>query len=314
MNRRIECEASPGSAAESIIRDLMRPSACIHPKYFYDATGSGLFDAITRLPEYYLTRVEQEIFQLYHAEIAREIGHGMTMIEPGAGNCRKAAEMCRLVAPREVVVIDISAECLEEGVMQLQAEFPRTKVHAVAADFTTRFELPPDVAPNRRLLFFPGSSIGNFDRDEAMSLLLRFRDLIDDDGALLIGVDLHKNTDELESAYNDADGTTAAFNRNVLSHINRHVGGNFVPEQWVHRAFYNVAASRIEMHLEASSFIDARWMGGGRRFHAGERIHTENSYKYRPEAFCDLLASVGLPHVTWWTDSKVRFGIFLARP
>ena len=288
--------------------------ACIAPKFFYDAQGSALFDAITRLPEYYPTRTEAWIMRERGAEIAAKVGAGGTAIELGAGSCEKAHALCALIRPRRFVAIDISAEFLREAARDLRAAFPAMDVRAIAGDLTRDIVLPADIPREQRLLFYPGSSIGNFDPPQAHELLTRMRGLLDEDGALLIGVDLVKELAVLEAAYNDAAGITAAFNLNLLRHVNRLLGSDFEPAQWQHVAFFNAASSRIEMHLEARMDTSVRWPGGVRRFARGERIHTENSYKYRVADFVALLARAGFPRAQTWTDARDGFAVILAQP
>lgn len=288
--------------------------ARISPKYFYDQHGSELFEAITRLPEYYPTRTETALMQLHAEEIARVIGPGRTLIELGAGNCQKARNLCRLVQPACFVGVDISAEFLESAVQGLRDDFPGLDARAVAGDMTQGISLPDDIPRLGRLVFYPGSSIGNFDPPHALQLLSHMRELIDDDGGLLIGIDLPKDVAVLEAAYDDAAGVTAAFNRNVLAHVNRLIGSDFNAEQWQHRAFFNPQDSRIEMHLESLQNAQVHWPGGGRFFEQGERIHTENSYKYPLPVFKDMLARAGFGQAQAWTDERGWFAVVYARP
>ena len=297
-----------------IVDGLMQPLATISPKYFYDARGSALFEEITRLPEYYPTRTERAIMQRHGAEIARRLGPGRTVIELGAGNCEKARELCETVAADRFVAIDISEDFLHQSVAWLRTEMPTLEVHAVAADLSAAIVLPPEVPRERRLVYYPGSSIGNFDPPQALGLLTRMRHLLQDDGALLIGVDLRKEVAVLEAAYDDAAGVTAAFNLNVLSHLNRLIGSDFALSDWRHRAFYNAAASRIEMHLEAVADCAVNWSGGGRAFARGERIHTENSYKVDIEGFVHQLDEAGFHRSVVWTDEQRWFAVVLACP
>jgi len=266
------------------------------------------------LPAYYLTRVERQIMVAHGAEIAQCIGTGGTVIEPGAGNCEKARALCELLCPARFVALDISEDFLHQAVAGLRAALPGIAVSAVVADLTHAIALPVDIPMPRRLVFYPGSSIGNFDPPYAQALLARMRSLLDDDGALLIGVDLVKQDAVLNAAYDDDQGVTAAFNRNVLTHVNRLIGSNFVPSQWLHRAFFNAAESRMEMHLEATVDTLVQWPGGERRFARSERIHTENSYKYRIEDFVALLRRAGFLQTQIWTDSDHWFAVLLARP
>lgn len=292
----------------------MRDVARISPKYFYDSKGSALFEEITRLPEYYPTRTEGSIMASYASDIAEEIGTGRTVIEFGAGNCEKARSLCGLLQPEHFVAVDISAEFLHEAVKGLRKDYPALNVHVVAADLTTEVEMPPDLPRQRRLVFYPGSSIGNFDPRQALELLSRIRSLIEDDGGLLIGVDLLKEVAVLEAAYDDAAGVTAAFNLNVLNHLNHLIGSDFDVFQWRHRAFFNALESRIEMHLEAASNVLVRWPGGERSFARGERIHTENSYKYQADDFTRLLARAGFHQSKTWMDEQRWFAVIHARP
>lgn len=297
-----------------IVDGLMQPLATVSPKYFYDARGSALFEEITRLPEYYPTRTERAIMQRHGAEIARRLGPGRTVIELGAGNCEKARELCEAIAASRFVALDISEEFLHQSVARLRAEMPSLDVRAVAADLSAEIVLPPEVPLAKRLVYYPGSSIGNFDPPQALALLTRMRHLLQDDGALLIGVDLRKDVAVLEAAYDDAAGVTAAFNLNVLTHLNRLIGSDFSLRDWRHRAFYNARASRIEMHLEAVADCAVQWAGGGRAFARGERIHTENSYKVDIEGFVHQLDEAGFKRTVVWTDERRWFAVVLACP
>jgi len=288
--------------------------ARISPKYFYDQHGSELFEAITQLPEYYPTRTETALMQLHADEIARAVGVGRTLVELGAGNCQKARSLCRLAQPACFVGVDISADFLRSAVQGLREEFPGLDARAVGGDFTQGIDLPDDIPRAGRLVFYPGSSIGNFDPPHALQLLAHMRALVDEDGGLLIGIDLPKDVAVLEAAYDDAAGVTAAFNRNVLTHVNRLVGSDFDIDNWQHRAFFNAQESRIEMHLESIEAVQVRWPGGERMFAPGERIHTENSYKYPLPVFTDMLARAGFGHAQAWTDERGWFAVVHARP
>lgn len=302
------------SPTDDITRGLNQRPARISPKYFYDQHGSRLFEEITRLPEYYPTRTETTLMHQHAADIARAVGVGRTLVELGAGNCQKARTLCRLVQPACFVGVDISADFLQAAVQGLRDDFPGLDARAVGGDMTQGVALPDDIPRTGRLVFYPGSSIGNFDPPHALDLLAHMRELIDDDGGLLIGIDLPKDVDVLEAAYDDAAGVTAAFNRNVLRHVNRLIGSNFDVEQWQHRAFFNQGESRIEMHLEAMADFDVHWPGGGRRFDQGERIHTENSYKYPLRVFTDMLERAGFSQAQAWTDDRGWFAVVHARP
>lgn len=301
-------------SCHEIISGLSASQATISPKYFYDARGSALFDAITQLPEYYPTRTEMAVMQAHEADIAAHVGAGVTLIELGAGSCAKARVLCRCIHPTHFVGVDISAAHLHGAIEGMRAEFTDMVVHAVVADISHAIALPPDIPCARRVVFYPGSSIGNFDPPHALALLQRMRALMDADGALLIGIDLHKDRATLEAAYNDAAGVTAAFNCNVLEHVNRLIGSDFDSAQWKHHSFFNAEESRIEMHLEALADATVCWPGGARTFTVGERIHTENSYKYALHEFTAMLNAAGFAHTRSWTDERNWFAVVCARP
>jgi dimethylhistidine N-methyltransferase len=300
--------------AASIIAGLRAPEPSIAPRYFYDALGARLFEAICELPEYYPTRTEAAIFAEHGAAIAAEAGPGGTLIDLGAGDCEKAARLFGLLRPAQYAALDISADFLRERLDCLQDRFPQLDMIGVALDFAADLRLPAEVAAGRRLFFYPGSSIGNFSPAEARQFLRRVCALAGTDGQLLIGVDLVKAAPVLDAAYDDALGVTAAFNRNVLNHVNRLAGTDFDVRDWRHVAFFNSAASRIEMHLEARRDVVLRIPGGALlRFAAGRRIHTENSWKYTVDGFGELLHDSGFAVARCWTDERGWFAVFLAR-
>jgi dimethylhistidine N-methyltransferase len=292
---------------------LRADTPCISPKFLYDALGSRLFEAICELPEYYPTRTEAAIFALHGAEMARAIGPDCTLIDLGAGNCAKAARLFPLLHPAQYVAIDISADFLRESIERLQQRFPHIEMTGLGLDFSSSLELPGTVRPEKRLFFYPGSSIGNFSPDQARAFLRRARAQCDNDGGLLIGIDLVKDSATLDAAYDDALGVTAAFNLNLLRHVNRLAGADFDVRQWRHRGYYNAAAGRVEMHLEARERLTVHWHGGAREFAAGESIHTENSYKYRPAAALGLLEQSGFLANKVWTDPAGWFAVIHAR-
>ena len=301
--------------AEEILAGLAAPAARIAPRFLYDEQGSRLFAAITALEEYYPTRTEAALFTLHLPVIAEACGDtGRVLIDLGAGNCEKAARLFVYLAPRQYVAVDISVEFLRCALGELQRRYPDMPLLGLATDFSRGLSLPAGVLPERRLFFYPGSSIGNFTPEDGREFLAGLRRLMDASGALLIGVDLVKPTEVLERAYDDALGVTAAFNLNILRHANRLAGTDFRVEDWRHLAFFDPERSRIEMHLEARRALEVRWPGGGRRFAAGERIHTENSYKYSIASFGELLAAAGFRGIRSWTDERGWFAMFLARP
>lgn len=295
---------------DELLAGLCAPQASSSPKYLYDALGSRLFEAICELPEYYPTRTEAAILERHGAEIAESVGAGATLIDLGAGNCAKAARLFPLLAPSQYVPIDISADFLNDAVVRLGREFPHISMLALGMDFSSTLALPAGVGTSHRLFFYPGSSIGNFPPDEALAFLRRLHAA---GGDLLIGVDLVKDRAVLDAAYDDALGVTASFNLNLLNHLNRLLGADFILREWRHRGFFNPQLSRIEMHLEARRDVVVRWNGGERRFGEGERIHTENSYKYTPDSFADLLREAGYRPAQKWTDERDWFMVCHAR-
>jgi dimethylhistidine N-methyltransferase len=295
---------------DELIAGLSAPHATTSPKYLYDALGSKLFEAICELPEYYPTRTEAAIFARHGAEMAESVGAGATLIDLGAGNCAKAARLFPLLAPSQYVPIDISADFLHAAVTQLERQFPSIAMLPLGMDFSSTLDLPPAVSATRRLFFYPGSSIGNFHPDEAAAFLGRMREA---GGDLLIGVDLVKDHAVLDAAYDDALGVTASFNLNLLNHLNRLLDADFKLREWRHRGTFNAQQSRVEMHLEARRDTVVRWQGGERRFGEGERIHTENSYKYTPDSFADLLCQAGYTPARLWTDERDWFMVCHAR-
>lgn len=301
------------------LRAELRAGLCaaqpaIAPKFLYDALGSTLFEAICELPEYYPTRTEAAIVARHGAEIARAVGPDATLIDLGAGNCAKAAMLFPLLHPSQYVALDISYDFLREAIGRLQQRFPHIEMTGLGRDFSRELALPDEVRPSRRVFFYPGSSIGNFTPDEARAFLGRLRAECDADGGLLIGIDLVKDTGVLDAAYDDALGVTAAFNLNVLRHVNRLLQADFDVRQWRHLGYYNASEQRIEMHLAAREALTVRWEGGERRFAKGATIHTENSYKYRLPQALALLEQSGFGTVHAWTDPDHWFALVYARP
>jgi dimethylhistidine N-methyltransferase len=296
---------------------LLAPQAFTSPKYLYDALGSKLFEAICELPEYYPTRTEARIFDDYAADIAASVGHGSTMIDLGAGNCAKAASLFPALQPTQYVPIDISVDFLRDAVQQLRQRFPHIVMTGVGMDFSSALHLPEAVHADKRLFFYPGSSIGNFTPVQALAFLRRVRTACQvdgqPDGGLLIGVDLIKDKAILDAAYDDALGVTAAFNLNLLRHLNTLLDADFDVRQWQHRAFFNAPQNRIEMHLVAKCQLTVSWNGGQRQFDAGESIHTENSYKYTRESFKQLLQQAGFEDANIWMDDSAWFMVCHAR-
>jgi dimethylhistidine N-methyltransferase len=300
--------------AADLDRSLSAPAASIAPKHFYDRLGSALFTAICELPEYYPTRSEASILDAHRADIAAAIGPGATLIDLGAGDCGKAARLFEALAPAQYVAVDISTAFVAHALESLQRWHPALDMIGVGVDFTAEVWLPDAVSAARRVFFYPGSSIGNFAPADAVAFLSRVRAHVDPRGGLLIGVDLAKPASIVVPAYDDALGVTAAFNLNVLNHVNRQLGADFDVAAWRHVACLDDATSRIEMHLEARRDTLVRWPGRERRFEAGERILTEWSHKYRPADFEAMLREAGFVPSARWTDPKGWFAVLHAVP
>ena len=303
---------------------LLADAPSVAPKFFYDALGSRLFDAITELAEYYPTRTEAAIFAAHAAAIAQQVPTESVFIDLGAGNCAKAQRLFPLLRPSAYLAVDISVDYLRQTLLQLQQRHRSMPVLGLGMDFSARLALPPaandwlqrqHLVNAARCVFYPGSSIGNFTPTEALALLRQAHAVCADGGpggGLLIGVDRVKDGAVLKAAYDDALGVTAAFNRNLLLHVNRWLGSDFAPARWRHLAFYNAAASRVEMHLAAEGAQTVRWPGGQRRFADGQRLHTENAYKWTPEAFEVLLREAGFGPACHWSDGRGWFSVFWA--
>ena len=282
-------------------------------KYFYDKVGSQLFNAICETPEYYPTRTELAIMRTHVTEIADRLGPGCLLIEYGSGSSLKTRSLLRrLPRPTAYVPVDISAEHLHQTVADLVRRFPDVEVKPVAADFTRPFTLPSVATEiRRRIVYFPGSTIGNFTPTEARGLLQEIAELAGPGGGLLIGVDLKKDPAILQAAYNDAQGVTAAFNQNLLVRIKRELGASLNLEGFRHRAFYNESAGRVEMHLESLDEQTVSVGGQAIHFRRGETIHTENSHKYTVEEFACLAETVSLQLVQTWMDPQHLFSVQL---
>ncbi len=298
---------------------LLKPQANVSPKYLYDALGSRLFDAITELPEYYPTRTEGAIIAQHLPQIAQQIPKGAALIDLGAGSCEKAEKLFDALQPAHYIPIDISVEYLRQTVHCLQRQYPQMRMSGVGMDFSSDMLLPSELMAQIKglpiVVFYPGSSIGNFAPDEARALLARSHELCAAAGAgggLLIGVDLVKPAEILEPAYDDALGVTASFNLNMLLNINHLLGSNFAPQDWQHVAFFDTQLSRIEMHLQAKRDLTLVWPCHSRAFKRGEDIHTENSYKWTLPGFAQLLQSAGFAAPSSWTDAKDWFAVHWA--
>jgi dimethylhistidine N-methyltransferase len=294
-----------------LLDGLMASQARIAPKYFYDRLGSHLFEAITELTEYYPTRTEAAIFSAHAAQMAACVGAGSTLIDLGAGNCAKASALLPMFEPTRYVAVDISVAFLRDALRKVQREHPQIEMTGVGLDFATSLDLPDDLLSQRPVFFYPGSSIGNFTPDEALAFLRRVRGKAHG-GGLLIGIDLLKSHAQLQAAYDDVLGVTAAFNLNVLRHLNQRFGSDFDPAEWRHVALFDPVQSRVEMHLAARHALQVSWPEGSRDFQAGERIHTESSYKYRLEDFAALLRDAGFSPRRHWIDERGWFAVLWA--
>jgi dimethylhistidine N-methyltransferase len=281
-------------------------------KYFYDAAGSRLFERITELPEYYPTRCEMETLRDHAADIAKLIPKGAALVEFGSGSSKKARILLGAVAPKlaAYVPVDICGEMIEQEAAELRPDFPQLKVLPVTADICKPFELPEDAkAAPARTGFFPGSTIGNFEPHEASAFLRNAANILGRGATLIIGVDLIKAAEVLNAAYNDSAGVTAQFNLNLLTRINRELGGTFHLDTFEHHAFYNRERHRVEMHLASLKRQRVKVAGDTVDFRAGETIHTENSYKYSVESLAALARGVGWLPVGSWADARKYFSI-----
>ncbi|MGB3271710.1 MAG: L-histidine N(alpha)-methyltransferase [Xanthobacteraceae bacterium] len=299
--------------AADVLSGLGATPKRLPPKYFYDATGSALFEEITRLPEYYPTRTELGILRERGAEIAALIPDGAALVEFGAGATTKARLLLASGTFGAYVPVDISGQFLNAQARQLRADLPGLPVHPVTADFTTSFVLPKPVQAMPKAGFFPGSTIGNFEPHEAVRFLRSVRTILGAEAWLIVGVDLEKDEHILAAAYNDAAGITARFDLNLLARINHELAGTFDLAAFRHRAIYNRERHRIEMHLVSCKTQTARVVGRSIAFREGETIHTENSYKYSHERFAALAREAGwTPHASW-TDRDVTFSVHALR-
>ncbi|QWE25163.1 L-histidine N(alpha)-methyltransferase [Polynucleobacter sp. AP-Elch-400A-B2] len=302
--------------AQELLQSLTADKPSISPKFFYDEVGSHLFDVITLLEEYYPTRTEKWIMDTYRREIANTVAHCDVLVDLGAGNCAKGSQLFNSIQPKQYRALDISKEYLEAAVADLQKQFPQIEMSAHAIDLSLPLAFP-ELQSLRKVFFYPGSSIGNFDPEKADQFFSNLAHECYGNGGLLIGVDLVKDTETLHLAYNDSLGVTAAFNLNALLNVNRLVGSNFELQDWEHHAFYNVSQSHIEMHLRARSDVQVTLPGNGRpdhiiSFKAGDLIHTENSYKYTQENFVEKLSHAGFTEIQCWTDPNKHFLVCFA--
>ncbi len=294
-----------------VIAGLSAPRKFISPKFFYDEAGSRLFEAITEVPEYYLTRTELGILDTHLASLAGSVDEGTCVVEYGAGSSLKIRRVLARVNPGAYVPVDISGEHLVGMARELQADYPGLAIYPTCADFTRTFPLPPPVREMDLLGFFPGSSIGNFQPAQARTFLAHVGTAVGPGGRLIIGVDLKKDERLLQAAYDDAAGVTARFNLNLLKHLGSVLGADLDPSRFAHRATFNPEVGAIQMFLDVRETHQVRIGDSLIRFEAGESVHTENSFKYHPEEFLALAEAAGFRERGTWTDARGWFAVFL---
>lgn len=303
-------EPVAGSFADAALDGLRRSQKTLPCRYLYDARGSELFEAITELPEYYPTRTEIGILESCVAEIVAGTPAGTVLIEFGSGSSRKTEILLRAFDKLAAYVpIDVSQSALAEAQARLAEAFPRLRVCPVVGDFRAELVLPPDLAGQPRLGFFPGSTIGNFEPDEAAALLASMADVLGHGSRIVIGADLRKSTATLLPAYDDAAGVTAAFNKNLLARANRELGADFDLDGFAHEAKFNGDRSRVEMHLVSQRAQTVSLLGQRFAFRPGETIHTESSHKYTLNSFAALARSAGWSPRRVWTDDAALFSV-----
>ncbi|HEY9098084.1 MAG TPA: L-histidine N(alpha)-methyltransferase [Thiobacillus sp.] len=286
-----------------VLAGLAAQPKSIPPKYFYDEAGCRLFEAICKQPEYAVTRTEQALMAARLPEIAAAIGQVDCIIEPGAGDCCKVRVLLDALHPHQLIALDIAGPALAQAAEPLAQDYPQLDVTAIGMDFIHELDAAsPHIQPGRRLIYYPGSSIGNFSPAEAIAVLAHFRQLAGDTGQLLIGFDLKKNPEQLHRAYNDAAGITAAFNLNLLERLNSELGANFDLTRFRHYAFYNPQAGRIEMHLVSLAEQTVTVSGQSFQIDLGESLHTENSYKYRSDEFSGIANNAGWKQKDEWVQ------------
>ena len=303
---------SAGDAFRSeVLAGLASSPKSIPPKYFYDEAGCRLFEAICLQPEYALTRIEQALMVSRLTEIAATIGTIDAIVEPGAGDCSKVRMLVDVLHPGQLVVLDIAGSTLAQAAASLAGDRPGLQVTALGMDFIHALdEVQAYLPPGRRLVYYPGSSIGNYSPLDAAALLGRFRQLAGEEGQLLIGFDLKKDPDLLHRAYNDAAGVTAAFNLNLLQRLNRELDADFEPSRFRHYAFYNPVEGRIEMHLVSLAEQRVGVAGQSFHFHLGETLLTEHSYKFRCDEFAAIASSAGWRLKGEWQEDGFALQLF----
>ena len=313
--RNLKVEIINNEFLTDVIDGLNQKPKTLKPKYFYDNRGAELFTEICKTPEYYPTRTEIEILKLNAKDIASEIGDNVALIEYGSGALEKIQILLNVLENQAgIIPVDISKDQLIEATAELQTMYPDLKIIPIPADFTKPISIPKlSPAPANRVAFFPGSTIGNFEPDLAISFLQGVTDTIGPGGLLLIGFDLKKQTETLVAAYDDKAGITETFNKNILHRINTELGGNFDIQSFKHIARYNEKEGRIEMHLESQTNQSVSIKNTVFQFMEKETIHTENCYKFTETDFKALASKAGLSPVKAWNDNRRYFAVMLLR-
>ena len=316
IDPRLTAKECRSQSREQLLRGLMSQPATVPSSYLYDALGSRLFAAITELPEYYPTRTEVGLLSRHATQIAELLSAADTMVDLGAGDCKKAAQLLPFVHPDAYVAVDVSGDCVAEGAGAIARDFPEIAVTVYITDFFSGMQWPQGLRCERPVFFYPGSSVGNFSPPHARHFLRGLRDAAHqttNDRLLLIGVDLIKPVHILEAAYADALGLTACFNLNLLRHLNQIIGTDFDVRRFRHRAAFDTKHSRIEMSLVSQCAQTIRWPGGERHFREDEHIITEHSYKYTISGFENLLKGSGFETLQRWTDDHETYLLCAAR-
>jgi L-histidine Nalpha-methyltransferase len=314
LARKLVEHSEANEFAIDVLAGLTSSPKRLPPKYFYDSVGSALFERITELPEYYPTRTEIGILREHAQDIATLVPAGAALIEFGSGSSTKTRIILSAVPSLKAYVpVDISAEFLRDQTAALRREYPAIAMLPIAADFSRPFALPPAIAKMPRVGFFPGSTIGNFEPHEAAAFLRHAGSILGPGASFIVGVDLVKDAQVLQRAYNDSAGVTAQFNLNLLARINRELGAKFNLACFEHHAFFNRERSRIEMHLASLKRQRVKLLGECIELRAGETIHTENSYKYSIESFGAMARGAGWTPTAVWTDAESRFSVHALR-
>lgn len=302
-------EPSINKEQQDILDGLISNQKTINPKYFYDHRGSKLFERITQLDEYYPTRTELTILNDYAQDIAQLFEPDSLIVEPGAGNCTKIEYLLEAIRPSIYVPQDVSEEFLQKSAQRLSGRYPWLKVHPIISDFSDPIELPESYHKYEKHVFYPGSTIGNFEPEDAVIFLKQMHKLVGSRGGMLLGVDLHKDNEILHAAYNDEKGITAEFNLNTLNHINQILEAGIDINQFEHHALYNSKQQRIEMYLRSKSLQQYTILGNTITFESGELIHTEHSYKYTLDGIAELAQKSGFTLQKSWLDEEELFSV-----